>query len=688
MGITLKAVTRWNISMKFFLRQTGVRFGVAVLAALLLFSELPALPVQAHANLVHSDPKAGAVLIQGPQIITLDFSEDLDPSFTGVKLYNANNQVVVNGPGEIDPANPRQLRLSLPALSNGAYSANWRARSAVDGHITYGTVGFSVGTGVPPASLLPPPGTPDPATDLPSPLDTLFRWLAYLAACVTVGSLIFDLLVWQPVQQGDDTVPGEWANGLFRKLVVTGSAGLIFATLGLLLLQASQASEGDLTQSLSELLVDRTGLFMEARIGLLVLLFFLAGRHSLSAGGGFRAGVVNTGLGAGVLLTFSMQSHAAALGSPAAILVDWIHLLCMTAWMGGLFALALFVGHYKATPSKHILTPLVSRFSRLAFVSVILLGLSGLYSAYLQVGTLPALTSTTYGRALIAKTGLFGLLFALGAVNRQILTPRLRSVFEPSIRWLQRTVRTEFTLGILVLAAVGVLTGSAPALEALKAQERLGILQSAKVSNVHMVLRVAPGFVGDDEFGVDVSDPRQGASDVPLAVLLRFTMLDHDMGTTQVVAEPSNGARYSARGSYLSMVGTWQVEVILRRAGFDDVRRDFQFTVQEDPAKPPEPNNPIQADAASVEAGRLLYQQDCLPCHGPQGKGDGPAGLALNPHPADLSVHTVPGLHTDGQLYEWITNGYAGSAMPAFSEILTDEQRWNVVNFIRTLAQK
>jgi mono/diheme cytochrome c family protein len=275
----------------------------------------------------------------------------------------------------------------------------------------------------------------------------------------------------------------------------------------------------------------------------------------------------------------------------------------------------------------------------------------------------------------------------LGAVNHQILTPRLQRTVEPSVSWLNRTVRLELMLGVLVLIAVGVITGSAPALEALQAQKRLGILREANVNDVHMVLRIAPGQVGDNEFGVDITDHRPGATAVSPSVLLRFTMLDPDMGTTQVEATPSNGSRYTARGSYLSMVGTWQVEVILRREGFNDVRRKFQFTVQEDATDPPDPTNPIQVDTNSIETGRTLYQENCLPCHGAQGKGDGPAGLALNPHPADLSKHTVPGVHTDGKLYLWITNGYPGSAMPAFSTILADEQRWDLVNFIRTFGR-
>ena len=96
--------------------------------------------------------------------------------------------------------------------------------------------------------------------------------------------------------------------------------------------------------------------------------------------------------------------------------------------------------------------------------------------------------------------------------------------------------------------------------------------------------------------------------------------------------------------------------------------------------------NPVPATDASVAAGRSIYQTNCVACHGISGKGDGPLGLTLNPRPADLTLHTIPGVHSDGQLYDWITNGYRGSVMPAWKDRLSETLRWDLVNFLRTMA--
>jgi len=96
--------------------------------------------------------------------------------------------------------------------------------------------------------------------------------------------------------------------------------------------------------------------------------------------------------------------------------------------------------------------------------------------------------------------------------------------------------------------------------------------------------------------------------------------------------------------------------------------------------------SPVPADAASLARGEQIYQQaGCVSCHGDTGRGDGPAGLRLVPRPADFRVHMAAG-HTDGQLFFWVTAGVQNTAMPAFDDRLSVEERWDVINYIRTFA--
>jgi mono/diheme cytochrome c family protein len=101
------------------------------------------------------------------------------------------------------------------------------------------------------------------------------------------------------------------------------------------------------------------------------------------------------------------------------------------------------------------------------------------------------------------------------------------------------------------------------------------------------------------------------------------------------------------------------------------------------PARAARKKNPIAADAASVATGKAIFVKQCLSCHGPLGKGDGPQAKDLQKKPGDLSN---PKLweQTDGALFWKISEGK--KPMPTFEKLTTEEERWNVINYVRTLS--
>lgn len=100
------------------------------------------------------------------------------------------------------------------------------------------------------------------------------------------------------------------------------------------------------------------------------------------------------------------------------------------------------------------------------------------------------------------------------------------------------------------------------------------------------------------------------------------------------------------------------------------------------------PDNPVPTSASSVERGRVLYSVTCIECHGPKADGNGIVGGALLFKPANLTSDVVQS-KPDGALFLVITNGIVGTGgqihMPALNENLTVRDRWDVVNYLRTL---
>ncbi|WP_105970465.1 copper resistance CopC/CopD family protein [Streptomyces geranii] len=368
----------------------------------------------AHAALKDTDPRDGSVLESAPRQVTLSFTESvglLDDSF---RLFDPDSRRVSTGEAEHVKGRSDAVRVSLPAgLGEGTFTVAWRVVSA-DSHPISGAFTFSIGEpSATPAAIDTGP-TENAAT---SALYDIVRYLAYAALALLVGTVVF-VLVCRP----SSTDP-------LRKLVLTGWWILLGATLALLLLRGPYEAGTAPTAAFDLATLERTatsrpGEALLARIVLLALtavLLKVVARRSASDGesgtaGGkpvlFAAGGVLT---LGLTLTWAAAEHASAgIQVPVAMTSSVLHLLGMAAWLGGLAALLACLQAAEPLPESA-----VARFSKLAFASVTVLTVTGVYQSWRGLGSWDAFTDTSYGRILIAKlVAVLALLAAAGFSRR------------------------------------------------------------------------------------------------------------------------------------------------------------------------------------------------------------------------------------------------------------------------------
>ncbi|MFJ8466305.1 copper resistance CopC/CopD family protein [Streptomyces swartbergensis] len=371
---------------------------------LLLFS---AAPASAHAALRGTDPDDGSVVQRAPRHLTLTFTESvglLDDSF---RVFGPDQRRVPTGEAQHADGRSDTARVGLPGkLAQGTYTVAWRVVSA-DSHPVSGAFTFSVGKRSATTAQIDTGPDEDPLT---GGLHDAARYLAYLAAALLVGTVAFALLC-RPA----DTSP-------LRRPLVAAWWTLLGSTVALLMLRApyetgaGPAAAFDLS-ALERTLAGRPGLALLARLA--VLLLTAAFLLRLSRRRDHQEPVmraVGATLAVALALTWAAAEHASAgIQVPVAMTSSVLHLVATGVWLGGLVALLLTLRR----ASVGALAEVVPRFSRIAFASVTVLAVTGLYQSWRGLGSLAALTGTSYGRLLLAKLlAVTALLLAAGYSRR------------------------------------------------------------------------------------------------------------------------------------------------------------------------------------------------------------------------------------------------------------------------------
>jgi copper transport protein len=375
-------------------------------------------PASAHAALTGGDPRQGVVVNRAPEQVTLTFSEKVAVSADSVRVLDPEGNRVDTGKTPSVDGTAVRVKL-LPGLPFGTFTVAYQVVSE-DSHPVAGAYTFSVGAPSMTSVDLPEQSAGGGAVGT---LYDVARYVSYAGFTVLVGGAAFVLICWRR---------GAGVRAL-QRLVVGGWLALTAGTLALLLLRGAYIGSGKLGDVadmglLAQVLRSTTGAALICRLLLLaVAALFVAvlfgtyqrredgaEKRDLSFGLTLGGGVVAAGLAA----TWALSEHASAGLQPGiAMPADVVHLLAVALWLGGLTA--LLVALYRRSAEVTVERAAVRRFSRVAFLSVAALAVTGVYQSWRQVGSWDALTSTSYGRLLIVKAGLVAVLVGIAWISRR-----------------------------------------------------------------------------------------------------------------------------------------------------------------------------------------------------------------------------------------------------------------------------
>tara|TARA_B000000460_G_scaffold241639_1_gene208431 strand:+ start:89 stop:1975 length:1887 start_codon:yes stop_codon:yes gene_type:complete len=461
-----------------------------------------------------------------------------------------------------------------------------------------------------------------------SPFEPIFKWIVLLASLSLVGGILFQVVVSKPILWRRDSNQIERQIAMQAELksfhiIWLSGALLLTASIGQLILQVMSImdipiQDMSLQVTLKVCLETHWGQMLIIRTGLLSLtLLSLVYVHRYLSLNRMSPGEISSVsyivwaavliLGCIMLSTFSMTSHGAATLSVrnGALVSDYIHLLAAAFWIGSLFHLVcilpLIFKTVSITQRRNLLARLIPRFSFIAISSFFVLIITGLYVGWSQI-VVPMGIYTPYGWTLIAKIGVVLTIAIIGAINLFTIKPRLQSN-DSSGNWLRRLILIEVGLALVILCLVGILTSLQPgrqvaSQQAQEAQKQISRQDTSE--GLDIAFRIEPGRVGVNNIYISLTDQRKNLPENITDLELTLSYVDKDIGSITETVQKVDTGQYILKNQLISLIGTWQIETVVRQSDNFDARTAFRFQVNA-------PLGNFEDFTPSRELGRLLW---------------------------------------------------------------------------------
>jgi copper transport protein len=544
---------------------------LTAVAVLVAFAIVPA-SASAHAVLLGTQPQSGTTVQSTPREVIFEFNQAVGGTLGAVRVYNGTGQEVDDGVVSHPDGKESWLGVGLPAhLPDGTYTGTYRVISA-DTHIVYGGLVFNIGHASRSTQTVAGLISRNRSGPVTNVAFAVVRGLDYLSIALVIGTLVFLLWVTPPALRA-----GAYERRLWLLLGSGLALGVVVGVLGILL-QGAEASGLSLWVSLkssvvSNVLSSRFGWVWGVRAALLAVSLAAIG---LRARRPYRLWLT---LVSGYLaLTPALAGHA-SIQSPVAVFfpADTLHVLAASVWVGGIacivFALPLATRAVEPAARTRVLLDVLARFSPLALAAVVVLALTGIVQAYIDVRTLDALVNSTYGELLLVKTALLVVLIGFGALNRERVIPALRALLTSGATpgaagaLLRRSTNGELTAMAGVFAATAALVAFAPPIDAAIGPFAL----NTRLGPAELEAYVAPASVGANAMHLYLINADNGTPFTQTQQLTVTAALpSKGIGPLIEQADRSGPGHYTVPDAVLSPAGTWSVTITDRVSLFDE----------------------------------------------------------------------------------------------------------------------
>ncbi|HWB23022.1 MAG TPA: copper resistance protein CopC [Gaiellaceae bacterium] len=547
--------------------------GVLALAVVAVALLAPAA-ASAHAYLIKTVPSASTEVDVSPPVVALTFDEAVEPRFAIISVSDKNAHQVTAGSVHRAAGNPDTLIVPLkPNLPEGWYLVYWRAIS-VDGHPVQGAFTFARGPNAGPAPQFVIPHISQTAT---TPKLLVTRWLVFLSVMIAIGLFFLRIGIARPVAR---RIEGTSLRSISVAFVISSVVGLIAIPVYLDCSTAvdSLRSAWDIgalvplfrITAFGRGYVDMEICFALFCVAAWVTLWVDRPEREHRSIAELLAGIGALVAAAAVLVVPGASGHAAQTAPRSlSLLLDWLHLISGSIWLGGLIGLIVL---WQSLPSGRrvgALSVVIPRFSNAAFVSVLVLLGTGTWATVLHMPLLSAMWTTSYGQAILVKIGLLLAAMLLAAVNLVRTKPRLVAArSRPELGasttvLLRRLISGEALLITGAVFAAATLSSLAPPAAALaKEGSALAKVGPGPISTtVHkdgytLKVVITPNkAVAPNSFAVQIT--KGGAPVSGANVTLTFLMLDMTMGQQEYQLKETKPGLYSHAAPALVMVGHW-----------------------------------------------------------------------------------------------------------------------------------